>query len=202
MSTHKDGILERARALPRSVEPQRDLWDDIEAALDGSPDRTAPVIWRPRLVVAAAVMLAVTAALSFWLGGSLSTTERVTPIATSPTTTSPTATSPITTSPITRDVPNRFGPHYAMAPSFNQARRDLAIDVADQLEQLSPESRVLVEQNFILINRALDEINDALTGDPNNDMLQQLLLSTYTQEVLLLGEIDALTRYIREGTEI
>lgn len=192
MSTHKDGILERARALPRSVEPQRDLWDDIEAALDGSPDRTAPVIWRPRLVVAAAVMLAVTAALSFWLGGSLSTTERVTPIATSPT----------TTSPITRDVPNRFGPHYAMAPSFNQARRDLAIDVADQLEQLSPESRVLVEQNFILINRALDEINDALTGDPNNDMLQQLLLSTYTQEVLLLGEIDALTRYIREGTEI
>jgi hypothetical protein len=59
-----------------------------------------------------------------------------------------------------------------------------------------------VEQNFILINRALDEINAALTGDPNNDMLQQLLLSTYSEEVLLLGEIDALTRYIREGTEI
>ena len=58
MSTHKDGILERARALPRSVEPQRDLWDDIEAELDCSPEQTAPVIWRPRLVAAAAVMLA------------------------------------------------------------------------------------------------------------------------------------------------
>ena len=197
MSTHKDGILERARALPRSVEPQRDLWDDIEAELDCSPEQTAPVIWRPRLVAAAAVMLAVTAALSFWLGGSLNTTEWVTsPIATSPTIPSPTI------SPITRDLPNRFGPHYAMAPSFNQARRDLAIDVAAQLEQLSPATRVLVEQNFMLINRALDEINAALTGDPNNDMLQQLLASTYTEEVLLLGEIDALTRYIREGTEI
>ena len=32
MSTPKDTILERARALPRSVEPYRDLWDDIEAA--------------------------------------------------------------------------------------------------------------------------------------------------------------------------
>ena len=72
MSTSKDTILERARALPRSVEPYRDLWDDIEANLDRNNE---PTIWRPRLAAAAAVMFAVTSALSFWLGGVVNTPE-------------------------------------------------------------------------------------------------------------------------------
>ncbi len=181
MNTPKDKILERARALPRSVEPYRDLWPDIESELDRAP---APSIWRPRLAAAAAVMFAVTSALSFWLGGVVNTTE------------------PLQVAPINPEMLNHFGPRYAMGPSFSQARMDLSISVADQLEQVSPETRVLVEKNFDVINRALSEINAALAADPDNDMLQQLLMSTYTEELLLLGEIDALTRYVREGTEI
>ena len=75
MSTPQDSILERARALPRSVEPERDLWDGVEAELNRSREETAPVIWRSRWAAAAAVVLAVTAALSFYLGGALNPTE-------------------------------------------------------------------------------------------------------------------------------
>ncbi len=181
MSTRKDTILERARALPRSVEPYRDLWDDIEAKLDRPNEAT---IWRPRLAAAAAVMFAVTSALSFWLGGVVNTPE------------------PMQVAAVDPEVFNRFGPRFAMGPSFSQARTDLSISVADQLEHVSPETKIVVEQNLNDINRALDQINAALSGDPDNNMLQQLLMSTYTEELVVLGEIDALTRYVREGVEI
>lgn len=89
-----------------------------------------------------------------------------------------------------------------MGPGFGQARMDLSISVADQLEQVSPATRVLFEQNLELIEDTVYEINTALRGNPDNDLLQQLLLSTYTEELLLLGEMDALTQYIKEGTEL
>ncbi len=97
---------------------------------------------------------------------------------------------------------DRFGPRFAMGPSFSQARTDLSISVADQLERVSPETKIVVEQNLNDINRALDQINAALSGDPDNNLLQQLLMSTYTEELVVLSEIDALTRSVREGVEI
>lgn len=181
MSTPKDTILERARALPRSVEPYRDLWAGIESELDRP---NASTLWRPRLAAAAAVMFAVTSAFSFWLGGVMNTSE------------------PMQVAPVNPEVFNRFGPRFAMGPSFSQARTDLSISVANQLERVSPETKIVVEENLSDINRALDQINAALAGDPDNNMLQQLLMSTYTEELVVLGEIDALTRYVREGVEI
>ena len=182
MSTEEDSILQRARALPRSGEPERDLWSKIEAALDRSSAAAEPLIRHPWLM-AAGVVLVLTSAVSFWLGGVMNTSEPQ-------------------LAPINGDMLNRFGPRYSMGPGFGQARMDLSISVADQLEQVSPATRVLFEQNLELIEDTVYEINTALRGNPDNDLLQQLLLSTYTEELLLLGEMDALTQYIKEGTEL
>ena len=181
MSTPKDDILKRARALPGSVEPYRDLWPEIESALDRTPE---PTIWRPRLAAAAVVMFAATSALSFWLGGVVNTSE------------------PMQVAQVDPEVFNRFGPRHGMGPSFSQARMDLSISVANQLERVSPETKVVIEQNLSDINRALTEINAALSGDPDNNMLQQMLMSTYTEELVVLSDIDAMTRYVDDGVEI
>lgn len=49
------GLLAEARALPRSIQPERDLWGGIVPRLrrDGSPIRRGPVSIRPLLLAAA-----------------------------------------------------------------------------------------------------------------------------------------------------
>jgi hypothetical protein len=181
IETATDPILAKARGLVDAIEPERDLWMRIEPHLTAHGGSRG---WRPQLAAAAGLLVVVTAAVSFWLGGVLNTPE------------------PLRVAELDTAMFNRFGPGFVMGPDFSQTRMDLSISVADRMQGLAPETRAVVAANLQDISRALDEINAALVGDPGNHLLQQLLMSTYTEELMVLREIDALTRSTSEGIEI
>ena len=44
-----------------------------------------------------------------------------------------------------------------------------------------------------MIRKAIDDINTALAAEPDNDLLQKLLLKTYREELDLMMRVDSIT---------
>ncbi|MEE9253445.1 MAG: hypothetical protein V3U43_00775 [Pseudomonadales bacterium] len=164
------------------MEPQRDLWPAIRAraASELQPGRRWP---QTRFAVAALVLICVTSAVSFWVGRSGA----------------PFAQSPVSAA---HDGVARFGRHFTLGPNYVQARTDLSLTLESELARMAPTTRSIVLANLASIEQGLAQLNLALTGNPNSVMLQQMLLSAYTEELVLLREVNGLARTVRERTEI
>lgn len=180
-SQFDDQLMAAAAALGVEVAPGRDLWPEIEQAiaLPAMPARTA---WNSVWAQAAAVLLLV--------GGS----SGVTYLAVSD--------NSVETMPITNVVPlalrfepvsGSFGSLYNLGPGYQDAHRSLSAKVAGQLELLSAEEREVVQKNIGIIRAAIDEINTALAAEPDNALLQKLLISTYREELDLMIRVDGIT---------
>ena len=51
---------------------------------------------------------------------------------------------------------------------------------------------VVVISNLNTIRKAIQELNDALAEEPDNVLLQDLLLSTYHEEMALMRRVDGI----------
>lgn len=177
MTDERDDLLARAARLPREVRPARDLWPGIEAGIREVQDSPRAMPWTMRL--AAAVALMAVSSLSTWglmRGGNELTQEQLASVS--------------------------FGAHTVLGPEFVQARDDLAVRVAASLDRLSPETRTVVQGNLAEIRRSIAAINEALRDEPSNASLQQLLYSTYQQELSVMREISRLEQISAEGVSI
>ncbi|HEY5647624.1 MAG TPA: hypothetical protein VIS76_16865 [Pseudomonadales bacterium] len=181
-----DPITERARALPRSVAPERDLWPEIAAHLDQnrtaaedeSPPAAGRSLWRP-LALAAGLLLATI--LGFWLGRS------------------PDGGAPDAQRLAATEVAAGAGTVVAVrtAPAGVEASRGLhetRLALLQEIEQrvaaLPPSSREVVIDNVRTINRALDEISSALAGSAGADANLQLLMNMYADQLVLLNSVN------------
>ena len=95
-----------------------------------------------------------------------------------------------------------FGSQYNLGPDFQDARNDLATMLQDALQKLAPETRQEVEKNMAAIHQAIVEINRALDKQPDNALLQELLLSTYRQELALMSSVDGMTSFVMRRNDI
>jgi hypothetical protein len=66
---------------------------------------------------------------------------------------------------------------------YRATRAALEQTFRERLTLLAPETRTRIEQNLEIIRRANDDIRAALATDPNSPLLQQLLESTWQQEI-------------------
>ncbi len=160
--------LERVVAdLPREIQPGRDLWPEIEARITiNERGSSAQLRWWQSPVVSAASLLIAAAALAFTLSrpGVVSDTG------------------------VTMAEANlRIVP--MLDAGFLADRKRLANRLEGRLAELSPEMQNLVRQNLDSIRGSLNAINMALAEDPENADLQDLLLSTYDQELQVMTEI-------------
>lgn len=172
-----DELMAAAGKLAREVEPERDLWPGIEQAIaqPAAPGRKA---WNGVWAQAAAVVLLVAASSGItWLVVS-EDTETVSPVAEGPT---------LVFEPVA------FGSMYSLGPDFIDARRSLAAKIDDELGRLTPAQHEEVEKNLEVIRRAIDDINQALAAEPDNALLQGLLLNTYREELDLMKRVDSIT---------
>ena len=174
-----DELMAAAAGLTTEVTPDRDLWPDIEQAIS-QPARPARTVLNSVWAQAAAVLLLV--------GGSsgvtyLAVTDDASPL-------SPVANGPAL---IFEPVSGSFGSMYNLGPDYQDARRSLAAKVDDELNRLTPEERANVEKNIEVIQTAIDEINKALAEEPDNALLQRLLLNTYREELDLMIRVDGIT---------
>lgn len=175
-----DALMQAARALPREIAPARDLWPGIEAAIVAKPARRGRQ-WNRLVAQAAAVLLLVGRSSGVtWLalneGGAGDTL-------------------PAGTTELDFDtVAGTFGSRYHLGPEFVDARANLASGLDQKLAELPPETRTAVEQNIADIRAAIGEINSALADQPDNTLLQDLLLDAYREELTLMKKVDTIAR--------
>lgn len=189
-----DRLMQAARALPREIRPERDLWPDIAARIGA--EEAAPAgrnRWRLVGAVAAAVALvAVSSLMTLWL------TDEPAPVVVRQGPPAGGLAMPARSLPLEAS----FGAGYTLGPRYERARNELTRDLDQQLAALPEDTRALVNRNLAQIREALAEINDELSEDPNNVLLQQLLLAAYQDELAVLMNVNRMAQTLPTRTEI
>ena len=187
----RDPLMVAARQLPQGVAPGRDLWPGIAGALEErreAPSGGAPR-WNRLFAQAAAVLLLV--------GGSSGVTwlamKQDAPLV---------ATEPSSTVLNFQPVAGSFGSQYHLGAEFVEARNDLEARLDEELERLSPETRAEVEANLNTIRAAIVEINLALANEPDNALLQQLLVNAYRDELAVMSRVDGMASSVMRRNDI
>jgi hypothetical protein len=175
-----DELMTRASQLEKEIQPGRDLWSGIAEAI-AKP--TAPVVspWNRYFAQAAAVTLLV--------GGS----SGITYLAVHDDNQASMQNAPFTTGLTFEPVSASFDSQHALGPDFYDARNFLESRLEDELERMAPEARAEVEASMNTIRVAIADINRALANEPNNTLLQKLLLSSYQEELSVMRKVNGLT---------
>jgi hypothetical protein len=177
MSDDRDDLefLRRVRGLSGEVEPERDLWPEIRAALDEPGPRAKR--WRLPSALAASLLLgAVAASLLFHAG----------------------------TAPEPAGVPSARPAllEVGLAPELMRSRAQLIASLDAELARMSPESQAAVAESLKEIEASLAKIHDELEHNPDSRLLLDLLVSTYLRQIAVLGEMDGLARSVARSAQI
>ena len=171
----ESGTLDTALdALPREVQPGRDLWPGVAARLEprggiGAGRRLWPA-------AAAEALVAVTALVTAGL-----LRHEATPVARQ---------APAV--PAVTYAAATFGPGQVLDPAYDAARRELARTLSARIDRLPPEARRQLERNLAELRRASAEINAALELSPGDPLLEELLLNAYQDELAVLASVNQL----------
>ena len=68
--------------------------------------------------------------------------------------------------------------------------------------RLPPETRADVEASLQTIRGAIADINAALTAEPDNPLLQRLLLSSYREELAFMQQVNGITTTVMRRNDI
>lgn len=176
---HDDQLSRDARRLVTEIAPERDLWPGIEAAItSAAPARDTSTSWYAQ---AAAVLLLVGGSSALTWVVTKEDADRVNGAAV------------VATAELDAEFAS-FGEDYALASSYSDAHNNLEADLDLALDRLPPEARMSVEENLAIIRAAIREINTELARDPDNRLLQDLLLETYREELTVMRDVGELTR--------
>ena len=166
-------VVADVHALPAGVAPRRDLLGGIHAAIDA--EQVKPIgSWRTRtlwsmripLAAAAIVLIVATAVVTrFFERGPARQ--------------------------VVASQPNGSSVLVSQEISSLQSKYEPAIAELQQLVQtqranLSPATIRVLEENLLVIDRAIRESEEALRDDPTNEMVNQMLWSAYEKKLELL----------------
>ena len=87
-------------------------------------------------------------------------------------------------------------------PHLLKVRTELRTRVEAALLNLSPETRAVIAENLDRIELARRDIEAALQGNPDSRLLQTLMLSTYTNELTMLSELEGMTHSAKRRTQL
>lgn len=163
------------RELPQAVEPPRDLWPQIAARLEprgnaaavAAPRRAAPLRW-----LAAAAMVA-SVAVGVWIGRDLL----------------PGRTQVLPVIPAQSGLGAPVEAAYVTDPRYQRQRQALLQSLQAQLATMPPETRAKVMASLATIEKAKQDLEQALGKDPGNALLQELLVNTYQDEMRVLTQV-------------
>lgn len=176
-----DELMALAANLPKEVAPSKDLWPGIEQAIT-RPQREHRNPWGTVWAQAAAVVLLI--------GGSSGVTYMA--VKDDGFADVPRMTSADDIFGELEPVSGDFGGRYTLGNDYIDAHTSLEGSLKQKLETMTPETRDAVIKNLNTIRVAINDLNDALAKEPDNVLLQELLLSTYHEEVALMRKVDGL----------
>jgi hypothetical protein len=187
MSTDNDDkLMADAARLAREITPERDLWPGIEARIAAPARKERRTGWWPGLAQAAAVLVLV--------GGSSLLTYTLMdkePVVVE---------RPVSDGLVLENA--SFGGQLEMSNGYKLARTNLQAQMDRELAKVTPETRAAVEENLAEIRGAIGEINAALEKEPNNALLQELLLKSYQEELSVMRKVGGLTQSVMSRNDI
>ena len=173
-----DSLMAMAASLPTEITPERDLWPGIEQAI-ARPARRGGGVWNTVWAQAAAIVLLVagSSGITYFAvkGDGGYRGPQV-----------------ISADNIFENVSGDFGQQYTLGNDYLEARDKLEGGLEEKLQSLSPDAREDVIKNLNTIRVAIKDINDSLAKEPGNSLLQELLLSTYHEEMSLMIRVDGI----------
>lgn len=176
-----DKLIAAAGKLSTAISPDRDLWPGIEQAIK-VPRRAR---WTPRLAQAAAVLLLVGASsMVTWMA----TKDQARIIEVVP-------------ADLVFEQAS-FGGRYSLGVGYQEAHRDLQAQLDVELERLSPDARKEIADNLAMIRGAIGQINEALAEEPDNPLLQELLVQIYREELAMMQRVGGLTQRVMARQDI
>jgi hypothetical protein len=155
--------LRDAAALPRRIQPERDLWVKIAPQLRRGPLSVIDFSRHARttlyaMAIAAAVVVAVS--LGLMQPAPVPPAHSVVPVAANPA------------------VPEPFEDDRAVLRAAYQVRADA----------LDPTLRSVIDSNLSIIHESVDEIRMAMEKSPDNPRLEQMLMTACLSEVEMLRQ--------------
>jgi Tfp pilus assembly protein PilF len=183
MSGAEERKVSSLRELSPAIEPARDLWPQIEARINAERSTAAAALPRPararavppRWLAAAAVVASV--AVGVWIGRSLLPAAR------------PGVQSPSSVRATVADAPTALDVAYVSDPRYQRDRAALMKTLQARLAALPPAARAKVMASLGAIQRAKQDLENALGKDPGNALLQELLVNTYQDEMRVLTDV-------------
>ncbi|MDH3430410.1 MAG: hypothetical protein OEM60_12415 [Gammaproteobacteria bacterium] len=176
-----DRLVAAAGGLSTEISPARDLWPEIAEAI-ARPQRSR---WTPMLAQAAAVVLLIGASSGITYLAVKEDPQLV----------------PVVMQDL-RFEQAAFGAEHTFGSVYRSAQGDYRVQLEQQLERLPPETRTEVERNLTLIREAIAEINVALKENPDNVLLQDLLVKSYREQHALMRRVGELAQHVMARKDI
>lgn len=189
MNEENNKLTMAARGLATEIAPERDLWPGIAEAITTAPQKRSR--WTPLLAQAAAVVLLVGAS-------SLVTYSLVKSDAAN--TASRSAVQVLPTNLVFEQA--AFGPNQTFESLYGRAGGTVASNLERSLQELSPQTRADVLRNLAVIRQAITDISEALEQEPNNALLQELLVEAYGTELALMNRVGTMTQRVTAREDI
>jgi hypothetical protein len=181
------GLDARLQQLPREIAPGRDLWPGIESRLEprALADRRRPAwLWQAAaavLLVAGSSLLTATLMNERRDDGTMAASPVPVPAP------GPAAVDTVQAMPVA------FGPGKRLDPEYLAARKQLTVVLEERMARLPTSTRAKLEASLGELRRAAEQINVALAEQPDDPLLQELLLATYQDELAVLANVNQLT---------
>jgi anti-sigma factor RsiW len=171
-------LLDRTAALPRRIEPPRDLLPGIREAIKEGADRHSSGSWMRWAGLAASLLIVVTAlvvVMNTRDGG-----EELPGVAAVPAS--------------MQAVDNEAITELRAAEQEYVRAAALLADALDrQRGTLSPETAAVVDENLEIINRAIANVQLALNTEPGDPRNGQVLTALYHQKIEILRRVSRLS---------
>jgi hypothetical protein len=182
MNTKRDPLDQALDSLPKSVQPQRDLWSGIRAEIESSSraqrSRYLPPRWQ-QLAAGALLVIATSLTTYFLTRQSLRHETPVIAQQSAP-------------APMLSAMPASFGPE-SLGADYFKARAALDAEFEQRIASLPPATRAKLENDLADLRRAANEIATTLAQHPSDPLLQDLLMSTYQSELQLFANVNEMT---------
>ena len=181
-------LLAEVAALPVEAVPSRDLWPEVRARMESVvaeedgviplPARGTPGSWR--LTLSLGQLLVASIAVAFISGGVVwmvlngNGNANGVPVASE---------APVTSSVVT--AASRASSQY------EQAIAGLESVLAQGKGRLAPETLATIEESLRSVDEAIHEARQALEADPNDDLLNRLLIQNQQSKLRVLRQVTA-----------
>jgi hypothetical protein len=185
MSRPDDRELDRRVAkLPRSIHPERDLWNDIESRIAAPRRRASLATNRKWAVALGAASLAAAAALTLLVTGRVRRPPWPWP---SP---APTAVAVPGSPPVAPALAGEALENGKERAAYRAAVVVLEVSLAETRGSLSSDAAQRFDESMSVLDRAIEATEQALAKDPDSTELRSQLWDEYEQK------IDALTAVV------